>query len=106
MYLSTNNTGDTNLVHVLENSHTLERMRILTSILAAVLAGLFDVNLYGGVGVYIGLHLIITLLIFVTLKGRITDFFLKELDLLGGLGSGVLAFLCVWIIVYNIVYTL
>ena len=80
-------------------------MHTLISILAAVLAGLLNANLYGGIFAYLGLHLIMTL--FIALKlNNIQKYFLKSSDLVSGLGSGVLVFLCIWIIVYNVVYTL
>lgn len=80
-------------------------MHTLISILAAVLAGLLNANLYGGIFAYLGLHLIMTLFIALKLK-NIEKYFLKSTDLVSGLGSGVLVFLCIWIIVYNVVYTL
>lgn len=43
----------------------------------------------------------------VTLKiDNIANYFLKKSDLLSGIGSGVPVFLCCWIIIYNVVYTL
>lgn len=82
----------------------LERVHTLTSILAGVVAGLFNANLYSGIFAYLGFHLIITLLIAGSLK-KIEQYFMKSSDLLG-LGSGVLVFLSGWIITYNVVYTL
>lgn len=83
----------------------MERVHTLTSILAGVVAGLFNANLYSGIFAYLGFHLIMTLLIAGSLK-KIENYFLKNTDLLGGLGSGVMVFLCGWIITYNLVYTL
>ena len=83
----------------------MERVHTLTSILAGVLAGTFNANLYTGVFAYICLHLMITLMI----VGRIGDvgkYFLKKSDVVNGLGSGVPVFMCAWMIIFNIVYTL
>lgn len=83
----------------------MERVHTLTSMLAGVVAGLFNAGLYSGIFAYLALHLIITLLIVGDLK-NVESYFLKKTDLLGGLGSGVMVFLCGWIITYNLVYTL
>ena len=83
----------------------MERIHTLTSILAAVMAGLLNVNLYGGIIIYLGLHLVMMGLTSMKLKD-LNKYFLKSSDVAMGLGSGVLVFLCVWIIVYNVVYTL
>lgn len=78
----------------------------MTSILAGVIAGLFNANLYSGIFVYLALHLFVTLLVVGGLKGGIDEYFMKKTELLGGLGAGVMVFLCGWIITYNVVYTL
>lgn len=57
------NLGDINLKHVAENAHVMERIHTLTSILAGVVAGLFNANLYSGIFAYLGFHLLITLMI-------------------------------------------
>ena len=62
------NAGDINLRFVAENSHIMERVHTLTSILAGVVAGLLNANLYSGIFVYLAFHLIITLLIAGSLK--------------------------------------
>ena len=99
------NIGDINLKHIVQNTHTMERIHTLTSVLAGVIAGLINTNLYGGIFTYVFFHLIISL--FVALRmDKIENFFLKKTDLFGGLGSGVPVSLCCWIIVYNVVYTL
>lgn len=97
--------GDINIRHVIENTHVLERTTTLTSILAGTLAGLFNTNLYSGIFTYLFMHLVVTVLIF----GRIGDlskFFMKKADIISGAASGVPVFMCVWIIVFNVVYTL
>ncbi len=83
----------------------MERAHTQTSILAGVIAGLLNANLYSGIFVYVGLHLIITLLILASVS-KIDQYFLKKSDLLSGLGAGIMVFLSGWIITYNLVYTL
>lgn len=83
----------------------MERVHTLTSILAGAIAGLFNAGLYSGIFAYLALHLLITVLIVAPFKSS-QDYFLKKSDLFGGLGSGVMVFLCGWIITFNIVYTL
>lgn len=97
--------GDVNIKHVVENNHVMERVHTLTSILAGVLAGVFNANLYMGLIAYISLHLIITLMI-VGGIGDVQKYFLKKIDIVSGLGSGIPVFMCAWIIIFNIVYTL
>jgi uncharacterized protein (DUF2062 family) len=41
----------------------MERIHTLTSILAGVVAGLFNANLYSGIFAYLGFHLLITIMI-------------------------------------------
>lgn len=91
--------------HLIENSKTLERIRILVSLLSGILAGLLNVNQLMGPVVYIIMHLIITGLIVVKVKDT-AQYFMKKTDVISGIGSGVLIFLCAWMIVYNVVYTL
>lgn len=55
--------------------------------------------------VYILMHAIVTGLMVVKIKDS-AQYFMKRTDVLSGIGSGVLIFLCAWMIVYNIVYTL
>ena len=98
-------SGDINIRHVVENTHTMERMHTLTSILAGIIAGLFNTNLYSGIFTYMCFHLIMTLLILGSI-GNAKKYFLKKADVLSGLGSGVPVFMCAWIIVFNVVYTL
>lgn len=105
MYFFTLTIGDINMIHILENAHVMERIHILTSILAAIIAGLLNTNLYGGVFVYVGFHLLVMIMIALKLR-NIESYFMKSIELLNGFGSGALVFLCVWIIVYNVVYTL
>lgn len=89
----------------MENSKTLERIRILISLLSGILAGLLNVNQLLGPLVYFLMHAIITALIVFKVKDT-TQYFMKKTDVFSGIGSGVLIFLCAWMIVYNVVYTL
>jgi hypothetical protein len=98
-------SGDINLKHVAENEHAMERIQTLTSTVAGVLAGLFNSNLYSGVAAYVGFHLLMALLIVVSV-GEVERYLVKRVSLLGGMGSGILVFICMWIITFNIVYTL
>ena len=105
MYNHLLSIGDINIRHVVENSQTMERIHTLTSILAGVLAGLFNTNLYSGIFTYLLLHLVMIGLVAGKL-GSIDKYFLKKSDILGGLGSGIPVFMCAWMIIFNVVYTL
>lgn len=89
----------------MENGKTLERIRILVSLLSGIIAGLLNVNQLMGPIVYFIMHALITGLIVVKVKDP-TEYFMKKADVFSGIGSGVLIFLCAWMIVYNVVYTL
>ncbi len=73
--------------------------------LSGIISGLLNVNQLLGPVVYIIMHIIITGLIAIKI-GDTTQFFMKRMDIFSGIGSGVLIFLCAWMIVYNVVYTL
>lgn len=90
---------------LVENGKTLERIRILVSLLSGIVAGLFNVNQLLGPIIYFLIHALTTGLIVVKVKDT-TQFFMKKADVFSGIGSGVLIFLCAWMIVYNVVYTL
>ena len=51
------------------------------------------------------MHVIITVLIIIKV-GDTSQFFMKKADVFNGIGSGVLIFICAWMIIYNVVYTL
>ena len=51
------------------------------------------------------MHVIVTGLIAIKI-GDVGQFFMKKSDIFSGIGSGVLIFICAWMIVYNVVYTL
>jgi len=89
----------------MENAKTLERIRILVSLLSGILTGLLNVNQLMGPVVYIIMHALVTGLMVVKVKDT-TQYFVKKADVFSGIGSGVLIFVCAWMIVYNIVYTL
>lgn len=90
---------------LVENAKTLERIRILVSLLSGIIAGLFNVNQLLGPLIYFIMHALITGLIVVKVRDT-TQYFLKKTDVFSGIGSGVLIFLCAWMIIYNVVYTL
>ena len=89
----------------MENAKTLERIRILISLLSGILTGLLNVNQLMGPVVYIIMHALVTGLMVVKVKDT-AQYFVKKTDVFSGIGSGVLIFVCAWMIVYNIVYTL
>jgi hypothetical protein len=89
----------------MENTKTLERIRILVSLLSGIISGLINVPQLLGVIVYVLMHTLITVLIVIKV-GDTSKYFMKKSDVFSGIGSGVLIFLCAWMIVYNVVYTL
>jgi hypothetical protein len=58
-------------------SYYLKTQNIVESILAGVIAGLFNANLYGGIFAYVALHLIITVFIIGSV-GKIEQYFMKK----------------------------
>jgi len=89
----------------MENGKTLERIRILVSLLSGIIAGLLNVNQLIGPIVYFIMHVLITGLIVIKVKDT-TQYFMKKTDVFSGIGSGILIFVCAWMIVNNVVYTL
>jgi hypothetical protein len=81
------------------------RIRILVSLLSGIIAGLFNINQVLGPVVYLIMHVLMTGLMILKI-GNVNKFFMKATDIFGGIGSGVLIFICAWMIVYNVVYTL
>jgi len=55
--------------------------------------------------VYVCMHVLVTGIVVLQI-GDVSKYFMKKFDIFGGVGSGVLIYLCAWMIVYNIVYTL
>jgi len=84
----------------------MERIHTLTSILAGVIAGLFNAGLFSGIFIYLLLHVFVTGGVVGGLKGNMEEYFVRRGELLGGVGAGVMVFLCGWIITFNVVYTL
>jgi hypothetical protein len=87
------------------NKAAFERMRLLGTILAGVLSGLLNLNQLEGPFLYLVVHLVLTLLIYLKID-KVENYFKGIGDLFGGLGSGLLLFICIWMIVVNIVYVL
>ncbi len=73
--------------------------------MAGLIAGALDITQLFGLLLFVGIHLIITLIIMIGLN-PLGDYFMKKSHILAGVGSGVLIFVCAWMIVHNIVYTL
>lgn len=80
-------------------------MRLLTTILAGVLSGLLNLNQLEGPFLYLVVHLVLSLLIYVKV-GKAEKYFKSKAELFGGMGGGLLLFICIWMIVVNIVYVL
>jgi hypothetical protein len=74
-------------------------------LLSGIIAGLINVNQLFGPLVYLVMQLLITILI-IAKVGDTAKFFNKKWDVFNGMGAGVLIFVCAWMIVYNVVYTL
>jgi hypothetical protein len=55
--------------------------------------------------VYICMHVLVTGCVAIKI-GDISKYFMKKTDVFAGMGAGVLLYLCAWMIVNNIVYTL
>lgn len=91
--------------HMVDNKKAFDRMRLLTTILAGVLSGLLNLNQLEGPFLYFGVHLVLTLLIFLKID-KVESYFKGVGSLFEGMGSGVLLFICVWMIVVNVVYVL
>lgn len=90
---------------MVDNKKAFDRMRLLTTILAGVLSGLLNLNQLEGPFLYFAVHLVLTLLIFLKID-KVENYFKGVGSLFEGLGSGVLLFICVWMIVVNVVYVL
>lgn len=89
----------------MENKKAFDRMRLLTTILAGVLSGLLNLNQLEGPFLYLIVHLVLTLLIYLKID-KVENYFKGISDLFAGMGSGLLLFICIWMIVVNIVYVL
>ena len=80
-------------------------MRLLTTILAGVVSGLLNLNQLEGPFLYLGGHLLLTILLLAAVGTR-GEYFKSAASLFDGMGGGVLLFICIWMIVVNIVYVL
>ena len=83
----------------------MDKMRLLTSILAGVISGMLNLNQLEGPFLYFLVQILITLLIALKI-GKADKYFKGFWSIFDGLGSGILIFICVWMIVVNIVYVL
>jgi hypothetical protein len=91
--------------HVNENKKAFDKMRLLTTILAGVLSGLLNLNQLEGPFLYFAIQLVLTVLIYFKI-GDAEKYFKSVGSLFEGLASGILLFICVWMIVVNVVYVL
>ena len=80
-------------------------MRLLTTILAATVSGILNLNQLEGPLLYLIFHVVLTVLIYVSVGGG-EKYFKSSGSLWSGMGGGVLLFICIWMIVVNIVYVL
>jgi hypothetical protein len=90
---------------MMENKKAFDRMRLLTTILAGVLSGLLNLNQLEGPFLYFIVHLVLTLLIYLKID-KVENYFKGVGSLFEGMGAGLLLFICIWMIVVNIVYVL
>lgn len=90
---------------MMENKKALDRMRLLTTILAGVLSGLLNLNQLEGPFLYLVIHVFLSLLVYVKI-GKVEKYFNSFYSLFEGMGSGLLLFICIWMIVVNMVYVL
>ena len=90
---------------MMNNKKAFDKMRLLTTILAGAISGILNLNQLSGPLLYITFHVILTIFIFV-LAGSGEKYFKSSGDLWSGMGGGLLLFVCVWMIVVNVVYVL
>lgn len=88
-----------------DNLKALEKMRILSSILAGVISGILNLNQLQGPTLYFSFHLLMTFLVALSTES-VEKVFIKKSDVFTGIGGGLLIFVCAWMIVFNIVYVL
>ena len=65
----------------MDNKKAFDRMRLLTTILAGVLSGLLNLNQLYGPFLYLGIHLLLTVLIYVKI-GQVEKYFKEIWNLL------------------------
>ena len=90
---------------MMDNKKAFDKMRLLTTILAGVISGLLNLNQLQGPGLYLFFHVALTLTIYLNV-GSGDKYFKSSSSLWEGMGGGILLFVCVWMIVVNIVYVL
>lgn len=90
----------------MDNKKAFDKMRLLTTILAGVLSGVLNLNQLEGPFVYLGCHIVLTILIYVSLGGGCDRYFKTSGSIWEGMGGGLLLFICIWMIVVNLVYVL
>jgi len=81
-------------------------MRLLTTILSASVSGILNLNQLEGPLVYLIFHVMLTVLIYVLIGGGGERYFKSSASLWEGMGGGLLLFICIWMIIVNIVYVL
>lgn len=89
----------------MSNKKAFDKMRLLTTILAATVSGILNLNQLEGPLLYLIFHVVLTVLIYVSVGGG-EKYFKSSGSLWSGMGGGVLLFICIWMIVVNIVYVL
>ena len=90
---------------MMNNQKAFDKMRLLTTILSAAVSGILNLNQLEGPLLYLAFHVILTVLIYVLVGGG-EKYFKSSGNLWSGLGGGLLLFVCIWMIVVNIVYVL
>lgn len=90
----------------MENKKAFDKMRLLTTILAGVISGILNLNQLEGPFLYIICHIVLTALIYGSIGGSSETYFKSGGNLWEGMGGGVLLFICIWMIMVNLVYVL
>ncbi len=89
----------------MENKKAMDRIRLLTTILAGVLSGILNLNQLEGPFLYLGVHLLMSFLVILKVD-KVDKYFKGISSVFEGMGSGLLLFICIWMIVVNVVYVL
>ena len=104
MYLLSNAVF-VNPKNMMTNKKAFDKMRLLTTILAGAVSGILNLNQLEGPLLYLGFQVVLTLMIYVLVGGG-DRYFKSTGSLWEGLGGGILLFVCIWMILVNIVYVL
>lgn len=91
--------------NLMTNKKAFDKMRLLTTILAGAISGILNLNQLEGFLLYLVFHVLLTVLIYVSV-GSGEKWFKSSGSLWEGMGGGILLFICVWMIMSNIVYVL